>query len=132
LSAKGSLASGAVRTYHEVVMLRGRLIPALVVLGVVLVSLGCTQDMFDTENDLVVLNDSPCDIVVYVDGRQAFDLKAGSDRTLDDIGTGRHVLEALDGSGTLVERRSVELAGGEDYYWILGTCPHSQPPARGR
>lgn len=84
--------------------------------------------MFDTENDLVVLNDSACNIVVFVDGRQAFDLRAGSDRTLDDIGTGRHVLEALDSGGTLVERRSIELAGGEDYYWILSTCPNPHLP----
>ncbi len=82
----------------------------------------CTEEMFDAENDLVVLNDSACDIHVYVDGREAFTIKAGSDRTLDDIGTGRHVLEALDTHGSLVERRSIELAGGEDYYWILTDC----------
>jgi len=82
----------------------------------------CTEDMFDAENDLVFLNDSACDVVVYVDGREAFTVKAGSDRTLDDIGNGRHVLEALDHQGALVERRSVELAGGEDYYWILNDC----------
>ena len=106
--------------------------PALLVLGAALLVPACTQEMFDSENDLVVLNDSSCDVVVYVDGRQAFDLKPGSDRTLDDIGTGRHVLEALDGSGTMVERRSIELAGGEDYYWILSGCPGQHPPKKDR
>jgi hypothetical protein len=82
----------------------------------------CSEDMFDAESDLVVLNDSVCDVVVYVDGREAFAVEPGSDRTLDDIGNGRHVLEALDHQGSLIERRSVELAGGEDFYWILDDC----------
>ena len=82
----------------------------------------CSEDMFDAESDLVVLNDSVCEVVVYVDGREAFAVKPGSDRTLDDIGNGRHVLEALDHQGSLIERRSVELAGGEDFYWILDDC----------
>ncbi len=103
-------------------MLLRRSIPAIIVLGAAFFLPACTEDMFDAENDLVVLNDSACDMVVYVDGREAFTVKAGSDRTLDDIGNGRHVLEALDHQGSLVERRSVELAGGEDYYWILNDC----------
>ncbi|MBW2531150.1 MAG: hypothetical protein JRI55_06690 [Deltaproteobacteria bacterium] len=78
--------------------------------------------MFDAECDLVVLNDSACDLTVFVDGREAFQVRAGSDRTLDDIGGGRHVLEVLDERGGLVERRSVDLASGEDYYWILDDC----------
>jgi hypothetical protein len=82
----------------------------------------CSEDMFDAESDLVILNDSLCEVVVYVDGREAFTVKPGSDRTLDDIGNGRHVLEALDAQGSLIERRSVELAGGEDFYWILDDC----------
>lgn len=103
-------------------MFRWRSIPALVALGAVLLLPACTEDMLDAENDLVVLNDSSCDVVVYVDGRKAFDVKSGSDRTLDDIGGGRHVFEALDGRGRLIERRSVELAGGEDFYWTLSAC----------
>jgi hypothetical protein len=82
----------------------------------------CSEDMFDAESDLVVLNDSVCEVVVYVDGREAFVVKPGSDRTLDDIGNGRHVLEALDSRGGVIERRNVELAGGEDFYWILDDC----------
>jgi len=95
---------------------------SVLLVGLCLVSQGCTEDMFDAESDLVVLNDSACDVAIYVDGREAFSVKAGSDRTLDDIGNGRHVLEALDRQGGLIERRSVELAGGEDYYWILDDC----------
>jgi hypothetical protein len=99
-----------------------RAIPVVLVLGIAFLLPACTEDMLDAENDLVVLNDSACDVVVYVDGREAFTVKAGSDRTLDDIGNGRHVLEALDDRGGMVERRSIELAGGEDYYWIVNDC----------
>jgi hypothetical protein len=99
--------------------------PSLVALAAICICLllpACSEDMFDAESDLVVLNDSVCEVVVYVDGREAFVVKPGSDRTLDDIGNGRHVLEALDHQGSLIERRSVELAGGEDFYWILDDC----------
>ena len=84
--------------------------------------LACSEDMFDAESDLVVLNDSVCEVVVYVDGREAFTVKPGSDRTLDDVGNGRHVFEALDARGNVIERRSVDLAPGEDFYWILNDC----------
>jgi hypothetical protein len=103
-------------------MLATRLLRASLAVLFVLALAGCNQDMFDSQSDLVVLNDSACDLVVYVDGREAFTVKAGSDRTLDDIGSGRHVLETLSVHGDLVERRSVELATGEDYYWILDDC----------
>ena len=83
---------------------------------------GCGGDVFDSECDLVVLNDSACDLTVFVDGREAFDVKAGSDRTLDDVGPGRHVIEAMNARGSLAERRSIELTTGEDYYWIVEDC----------
>ncbi|MEW6338327.1 MAG: hypothetical protein AB1625_13125 [Acidobacteriota bacterium] len=82
----------------------------------------CGEDVLDAETDLVVLNDSACDLTIFVDGREAFTVPAGSDLSLDDIGPGRHVLEALDARGGLVMRRSIELASGEDYYWILHDC----------
>lgn len=82
----------------------------------------CGEDVLDSETDLVVLNDSACDLTVFVDGREAFTVPAGSDMSLDDVGAGRHVLEALDSRGGLVMRRSIELASGEDYYWILHDC----------
>ncbi len=98
--------------------LAGLLAAALFCLG-----LGaCSDDMFDAESDLVVLNESLCDLTVYVDGREAFTVGSSSDRTLDDIGTGRHILEAVDESGALVERRTIDLASGEDYYLILDDC----------
>jgi hypothetical protein len=84
--------------------------------------MSCGEDVLDSETDLVVLNDSACDLTVFVDGREAFTVPAGSDMSLDDIGAGRHVLEALDARGGLVMRRSIELASGEDYYWILHDC----------
>lgn len=83
---------------------------------------GCNGDVFDAECDLVVVNDSACDLTVFVDGREAFDLGAGSDRTLDDIGPGQHVIEALNVHGALVERRSIDLTASEDYYWIVSDC----------
>jgi len=86
------------------------------------VMFACSGDVFDSECDLVVLNDSACDLTVYLDGREAFDVRAGSDRTLDDIGPGRHVVETLNIHGSLVERRSIELTSGEDYYWIVDDC----------
>jgi hypothetical protein len=94
----------------------------LVTAALVVALVGCSEDMFDSECDLVVLNDSACDLVVFVDGREAFTVRAGSDRTLDDIGNGRHVLEVLDTRDGLVERRNVDLTTGEDYYWILDDC----------
>lgn len=99
-----------------------RALCALGVLLLVVLLASCSEDMFDAECDLVVLNDSACDLTIFVDGREAFTVRAGSDRTLDDIGAGRHVLEALDPQHNLVERRSIELATGEDYYWILDDC----------
>lgn len=89
---------------------------------VALVAGGCSQDLLDGESDLVLLNDSRCDLTLWVDGREAFSVKAGAERILDDIGPGRHVLEAVDAQGRVVERRSIELAQGEDYYWTLPSC----------
>jgi hypothetical protein len=94
----------------------------LVLLAVALVAPACMHDPSDSECDLVVLNASPCRLSVFVDGQQAFDVRAGSDRTLDDIGAGRHVVEAFDPGGKLVQRRTVELARGEDFYWTIATC----------
>jgi hypothetical protein len=95
-----------------------RVVLCLALLGMA----ACNGDVFDSECDLVVLNDSACDLSVYVDGREAFDVIAGSDRTLDDIGPGRHVIEVLNVRGALVERRAIELTTGEDYYWFVEDC----------
>jgi hypothetical protein len=100
----------------------GRRLALLLSLSVALFVGACNQELFDTECDVVVFNDTSCNVVVYVDGRRAFTVRPGIDRTLEDIGPGRHVLEALEGSGRVVERRTVELAIGEDFYWTLGHC----------
>lgn len=100
-------------------MRRGVRVLALLV---TLLAAACSQDMFDGESDLVLLNDSSCEIVVWVDGREAFVVEAGAERVLDGIGPGRHLLEAVDTRGRVVERRTVELAQGEDYYWTLSSC----------
>ena len=100
----------------------GRRFALLLSLSTILLLAACNQELFDTECDVVVFNDTSCNVVVYVDGRRAFTVRPGIDRTLEDIGPGRHVLEVLDGSGRLVERRTIELAIGEDFYWTLGHC----------
>ena len=82
----------------------------------------CSQDLLESECNLVVLNQSTCSLSVYVDGQEAFAVRAGSDGTLDDIGPGRHVLEVMDTQGRLVQRRAIELATGEDFYWTLDHC----------
>ena len=83
---------------------------------------GCDQRAFDSSCDVVVLNESACSLAIYVDGRQAMTVRPGSERAFPDIGPGRHVLEALDAKGRLVQRRTVELATGEDFYWTLDSC----------
>ncbi len=83
---------------------------------------GCDQRAFDSSCDVVVLNESSCAVAVFVDGRQVLAVKPGTERTVADIGSGRHVLEALDAQGRLVQRRTVELATGEDFYWTLESC----------
>jgi hypothetical protein len=98
-----------------------RRVAALLLAGIAALP-ACGDDPVDDESDLAVVNDSACDLVIYVDGREALPVPAGSDATLNDIGNGRHVIEALDQRGRLVARRSVELAVGEDLYWTLDDC----------
>lgn len=99
-----------------------RLRSRLLALFIALALPACKGDLLDSESNLVVLNQSPCNLSIYVDGREAFAVRAGSDRTLDEVGPGRHVLEALDQQGRLVQRRVIELANGEDFYWTLDHC----------
>lgn len=101
--------------------LRRHLVPWLT-LAVVLTSGACSQELFDLECDLVVVNESTCALSVVVDGREALVVRPGTDRSVAGIGPGRHVLEALDARGNLVQRRTIELATGEDFYWTLGHC----------
>ena len=84
--------------------------------------LGCGDELLDSQCNLVTLNDSHCAVTIFVDGRQAFTLRPESDRTLDDIGTGRHVIEAIDANGNTLARRNIELSTGEDFYWTVDRC----------
>jgi hypothetical protein len=101
--------------------MRLRRLAALLLAAVALLP-ACGDDPVDDESDLAVVNDSACDLVLYVDGREALPVAAGSDATLNDIGSGRHIIEVLDHRGRLVARRSVELAPGEDFFWTLDDC----------
>ena len=100
--------------------------PSRLVLPLVLTAaiccVSCSEEMFDGQSDLIVLNESGCPMKVMVDGREAFSIKPGSDRVLDDIGAGRHVLEAMDPSDRVLVRRTVELSRGEDFFWTLDHC----------
>jgi hypothetical protein len=99
-----------------------RLCLNLLALATVLVLPACRDDVLDAECNLIVLNQSSCSLSIFVDGQEAFAVRPGSDRTLDDIGPGRHVLEAVDSQGKLIVRRPIELATGEDFYWTLDHC----------
>jgi hypothetical protein len=103
--------------------MRVRLWPALVLLPLVVSTGGCRGHLFEHESDIVVVNQSSCTLTVFVDGWEAFTVRNESTRTVDNVGSGRHVLEAKDDLGRLVARRYVELHGGEDYYWRLEACP---------
>lgn len=104
--------------YDAKAMTRG--LAGLLVLAALL-SGGCSEDLLDGESDLVFLNDSSCAITVFVDGREAFTVQSGAEQILDGIGTGQHVLEAIRG-GIVVERRTIELSQGEDFYWTVDRC----------
>jgi hypothetical protein len=96
---------------------------ALALLVVVLGLAACDWHGHDDgQCDLVVVNDSSCDLKVMVDGWEAGTVRADSVRTIDDIGAGRHVVESVNRSGVVVERRTIELSHGEDYYWRITSC----------
>lgn len=96
-------------------------------LGVCAVLMGALAgcDWYDGhhgECDLIVINDTACDLKVLVDGWEVGVVHSDAVRTVDDIGSGRHVLEAVDRDDHLIERRYVDLSRGEDYYWRLDSC----------
>jgi hypothetical protein len=105
--------------------MRVRPLAAVLVVLPLLAAAGCRDHLFGNETDVVVVNDSQCDLTVSVDGWEAFTIRGGSTQTVDNVGSGRHVLEVKDKMDRLVERRYVELHDGEDYYWRLQSCsPH--------
>jgi hypothetical protein len=96
--------------------------PTFLLVLAALLGAGCSEDLVDGESDLGALNDSGCTLTILVDGREAFNVAPGADRILDDIGTGQHLLEAVDPRGTVIVRRTVELLRGEDFYWTVEHC----------
>jgi hypothetical protein len=94
---------------------------ALLVLPL-LAAAGCRDKLIGKETNVVVLNDSACDLTVFVDGWEAFTVRHGAAQTVDNVGSGRHVLEVKDQMDRLVDRRYVDLQDGEDYYWHLEKC----------
>ncbi len=97
-------------------MKRGLLAAVMVLL------VGCGSDILDDKSDLIVVNESPCDVTVFVDGQEVFSVEAGSDRAFSDIGYGRHVIEAVNYRGEVVVRRVVDLAPAEDFYLVVNNC----------
>ncbi len=88
----------------------------------VLAAGGCGHHAWDGECDVVVLNTSRCAVTVFVDGWEAVTVEPDRTRTVDNIGSGRHILESKDPAGRLLERRYIELRGGEDFYWHIELC----------
>ncbi len=96
---------------------------ALAVWPLVLLAVaGCRPHALEGECDLVVLDTSQCSVTVFVDGWEAVTVEPNGTRTVDNIGSGRHVLESKDPTGRLLERRYIELRRGEDYYWHVESC----------
>jgi hypothetical protein len=102
---------------------RAHIGPAALLVVLALVAGGCRDRLLETESNVVVANLSACSVTVYVDGWEAVTVDQGASRTVDNVGSGRHVLEAKDHQGRLVARRYVELASGQDFTWRIDTCP---------
>lgn len=96
--------------------------PLIAVLLLLVPLAACNDHFWDEECDIVVINDSSCRLKILVDGWEAFVIRPDDTRTVDDVGRGRHTLEALDEGGQIVERRNIELDRGEDYYWYIRHC----------
>jgi hypothetical protein len=102
--------------------MRVRVWPAVVLLPLVMAAGGCRDHLFGHQSNIVVANQSSWALTVFVDGWEAFTVGNDSTWTVDNVGSGHHVLEAKDDLGRLVGRRYIELHSGEDYYWRLETC----------
>ena len=103
--------------------MRVRVPPASLLLPLLVAAGGCREEVFGVQSDVVVANSSSCSVTVYVDGWVAFTVGQDSGRTVDNVGSGRHVLEAKDEFGRVVEWRYIEPRSGEDYYWRIDACP---------
>ncbi len=96
---------------------------ALVLLPLALLAAGCHDRLLGQQSDVVVLNQSSCNLTVSIDGWDAVTVPSGSTLVVDNVGSGRHVLEARDRAGRLVQRRYVEVASGESFSWSIASCP---------
>jgi hypothetical protein len=94
----------------------------LLILLLMLPVAGCHDRLLGHESALVVMNEAGCDLTISIDGWEAFTIQSGTTRSVDNVGSGRHVLEAKDHLGRLVERRYIVVAGGEDFSWTLTSC----------
>ena len=92
-------------------------------LPLALLAAGCHERTLGQQSDVVVLNQSSCVVTVSIDGWDAVTVPSGSTLVVDNVGSGRHVLEARDQAGRLVQRRYVELASGESFSWSIPSCP---------
>jgi len=92
------------------------------VLAVVVGLAGCHDSFHDSQCDIFIANDSTCDLTIFVDGWEAGLIREGRTRTVNDVGPGRHVIEAVDRNNRVVERRTLDLGRGEDYYWRISSC----------
>lgn len=102
--------------------MRVRVGPAALLLALALVAGACRDRLLEAQANVVVANLSGCSVTVYVDGWEACRVDQGASRTVDNVGSGRHVLEARDDLGRLVERRYVEMGGGDEFYWRIESC----------
>ena len=87
-----------------------------------LLAWGCEHHRWDDQSDLIVINGTGCDLTIFVDSHEVFVVRDHSTKSLEDIGEGRHDVEARDERGQLVERRTIHLDEGEDYYWRIDHC----------
>ncbi len=118
-----ALAKRGVLRYIGNVKLRNGMALAVAVLA--LLALGCQERPLGHGSGVVVMNASHCDLTVSIDGWEAGTVPSGSTGEVDNVGSGRHVLEAKDETGRMVERRYVEIGTGEDFTWSITSCPAS-------
>jgi len=116
------IADPRARIYTAFVRLSRPLLAVCGFLAVLSVG-GCRERLLDSQSDVVIVNSSRCQVTIAVDGWEACSVVSDSARTVDNVGSGRHILEAKDDLGRLIERRYIDLRRGEDYYWRLDTCP---------
>jgi hypothetical protein len=110
-------------SWADIGVARVRVCLALLLLSLLLAAGGCSEHLFGVQSDVVFANLSSCRLIVNLDGWEAFTLGHDSRRAVDNVDSGRHVPEANDEAGHLVERRYIELRSGEEHYWRIDAWP---------